>query len=262
MLGVLYGLYESVQIQARKIEVKDAAVPPSFSGKKIVFISDIHYGAMLSDIRMKRIKKLLEKIKPDILLFGGDYVVTNEKFIEPCFEILKNWKAPLGKFGVLGNHDHWASKEISEKGMKNAEIVNLDNKSVWINIGKDRIKIGGVGDFWNDKQDIHETIKDTVHDAIRDDFVILLSHNPDFVETLETDKIDYVLSGHVHGGQINFFGLWAPLTYSKHGQKFVKGFVKTEKTKVIVSKGAGVVGLPLRIFATPEIVEITLKKEK
>jgi len=254
----MYGLLESVLIKVRKIKLTDSAIPKNFHGKKIVFISDIHYGAMLSDIRMKRIKKLIDEINPDIILFGGDYVVTNEKFIKPVFKILKTFEAPLGKFGVLGNHDHWAGKKISEEGMKEAGIIALDNKSVWINLGTERIKIGGVGDFWNDTQNIDATIRDTVDDAVRDDFVILLSHNPDFVEKMETDKIDYVLSGHVHGGQINFFGLFAPITYSAHGQKFVKGFVETENTKVIVSRGACVIGLPLRLFARPEIVLLEL----
>jgi uncharacterized protein len=249
-----YGILESLFIQTRIIKIDELKVPSSFFGKKIVFITDIHYGSPLSGLQMKIILKRLKNIKPDIVLFGGDYVVTNKKFIKPIFQILKTIEAPLGKFGVLGNHDHWASQEISERAMEDAGIINLDNRSVWIKVGADQIKIGGVGDLWNDKQDIDATISDVE----KTDLVFLVSHNPDFAEKLDTDLIDYCLSGHVHGGQINFFGFFAPLTYSDHGQKYVKGFVKTDRAKVIVSKGVGVVNLPFRFFAHPEIVLLEL----
>ena len=98
-------------------------------------------------------------------------------------------------------------------------------------------------------QDINPTIKDTE----KNDFVILLSHNPDYIEKLQSDKIDLMLSGHTHGGQITFFGLFAPLIPSAYGQKYRTGLVETVQTKLLVSNGIRKVTPPVRFFARPQI---------
>jgi hypothetical protein len=68
-----------------------------------------------------------------------------------------------------------------------------------------------------------------------------------------------VLSGHTHGGQVTFFGLWAPYLPSDYGQKYRTGLVVTENTTVIVSNGIGTIFPPIRFFAPPQIVEIILQ---
>jgi hypothetical protein len=92
------------------------------------------------------------------------------------------------------------------------------------------------------------------------DFVILVSHTPDFAENLKTDKIDLMLSGHTHGGEVTFFGLWAPYIPSDYGQKYRTGIIKTDKTTVLVSNGIGNTFLPIRFFARPQINIIDLEK--
>jgi uncharacterized protein len=93
-----------------------------------------------------------------------------------------------------------------------------------------------------------------------DDFVILVSHNPDYAEELPPGAVDLTLSGHTHGGQITFFGLWAPYLPSDYGQRYRTGLVETENTTVIVSNGIGTIFPPIRFFAPPQIVEITLER--
>jgi predicted MPP superfamily phosphohydrolase len=73
-----------------------------------------------------------------------------------------------------------------------------------------------------------------------------------------TDKIDLVLAGHTHGGQVTFFGLWAPFTSSKFGQKYRTGIVETGRTRVIISNGIGTITPPVRFFARPQIIIIDL----
>ena len=64
---------------------------------------------------------------------GGDSIHRDPKYIEPCFEQLKGLKAPMGKFGVFRNHDHWESKEITLKNTEMAGIIALDNRAIWVN---------------------------------------------------------------------------------------------------------------------------------
>jgi predicted MPP superfamily phosphohydrolase len=92
------------------------------------------------------------------------------------------------------------------------------------------------------------------------DLVLLASHQPDFAEELQPGTVDLVLSGHTHGGQLTFFGLWAPRVNSDYGQKYRTGQVVTGVTTVIVSNGVGSIFPPFRFFARPQIVVITLKR--
>jgi predicted MPP superfamily phosphohydrolase len=163
----------------------------------------------------------------------------------------------LGKYGVLGNHDHWESADECKKEAKNADIELVDNRSKWIQKDGERIKIGGVGDLTEDIQNITPTIEDV---EIKD-FVILLSHHPDYVESIQKDKIDLVLSGHTHGGQCTVFGLWAPLVPSKFGNKYRTGMLEIDNTTLIVTNGIGTVTPPVRFFARPQIDIIYLKKK-
>ena len=104
--------------------------------------------------------------------------------------------------------------------------MDLNNRAVWINHHNQRIRIGGVGDLWRDSQDIQPTLAK----ASNNDFVILVSHNPDYVEELPNQTIDLVLSGHTHGGQVTLFGLWAPSIPSDYCQKYQYGFIRTHAT--------------------------------
>ncbi len=89
-------------------------------------------------------------------------------------------------------------------------------------------------------------------------YVILLTHNPDLAERVDLAGIDLVLAGHTHGGQITVFGLWAPFTSSRYGQKYRGGVTETDDTTVIVTRGVGTVRLPMRFFARPEITIVKL----
>lgn len=90
--------------------------------------------------------------------------------------------------------------------------------------------------------------------------MILLSHNPDYAEQLNTDLVDLQLSGHTHGGQVTLFGRWAPLLSSAYGQKYRSGVVSTAHTVVVVSKGIGTITPPVRLFCRPEIVLVRLSR--
>ena len=103
-------------------------------------------------------------------------------------------------------------------------------------------------------------VEPTLEETSSDDFVILLSHNPDYAEELPAEAVDLMLSGHTHGGQISFFGLYAFYLPSDYGQKYRTGVVENGSTTVIVSNGIGTASVPpVRFFARPQIVEITLR---
>ncbi|WHH58613.1 metallophosphoesterase [Petroclostridium sp. X23] len=251
-----YGLIEPYRIENKETYYAHNKIPEAFENFKIVFVSDIHHGIVYSSKRVRALVNRINLLKPDLILLGGDYV-DQKKYIQTLFKEMKNLEATHGVYGILGNHDHRAGAKILIDAMEKAGISCLDNKAVWLHRGRDRIRIGGVGDFWNDIQDVNPTIE-----GVDNEFVILLSHNPDYAENIKTDKIDLVLSGHTHGGQGTIFGLWAPFMTSRHGQKYRSGLVKLPYTEVLVSNGIGNVGcIPIRFFARPQINIIYLKRK-
>lgn len=255
-LLLLYTFIEPYWLELKETNIVNKDLPASFENVKIVFVSDIHHGLFFSRARVRNLVQEVNKLNPDIILLGGDYVQGDPKYIQPCFKELKNLKAAIGKFGVLGNHDHWESAELTRKFAGEANIRLLDNKAEWVYKNGERIKIGGVGDVFEDIQDINPTTSD----AGDRDFVILLSHNPDYAEEIKTHNVDLVLSGHTHGGQVTLFGLWAPVLPIEN-KKYRTGLVDTGYTKVIVSNGVGTITPPVRFFARPQINLIRLKSK-
>lgn len=261
---LIYAYYEARNIQLKEIVFSHKDIPDQFDGKKIIFISDIHTDKYFDGERIEELVKTINDRNPDLILIGGDNV-SAKAYIDTFIHTIKGLKSTYGVYTVLGNHDHWNGAERIKEGLLECGFAPCDNQSYWIRIANDSIKIGGVGDCWEDEQLIHNTISDVTDN----DFCILLSHNPDYMEMLDSNKVDLMLSGHTHGGQITLFGLWAPITPStahpqhiQTGQKYIYGFTSKNNTQLYTTSGIGMGGLPFRFFAQPEIVEITLKKER
>ncbi len=260
ILGILFLTYcylETYWIKIKKIELISNDIPKSFVGKKLVFVTDIHHGPFFSIERVRKLVKRINELQPDLILMGGDYVHREPKYIEPIFDEFKKLNSKYGIYAVLGNHDHWEDSELTRRMMIRNGIKVCDNKSYWIKIGDDSIKIGGVGDLWEDSQNLDSVI----NDLKKSDFSILISHSPDYLENLQTDLIDFTLSGHTHGGQMTFFGLWAPMLPSKYGQKYRYGLKRFGDMQSYISSGIGTITPPLRFFCRPEIVLIELQNE-
>jgi uncharacterized protein len=256
MLMIFFGAYSLIEpylIETKEIIIESDQIPAEFDGKRIVFLTDIHYGSFFSENRLNNLVNQTNELKPDMILLGGDYVTNDPSSVETVFSSLSNLNAPLGVYGVLGNND---PENNSIQAMQNAGITYIGNNAVWIGSNTSRIRVGGVGDM---DTDVPNQLP-TIDGVTPEDYVILVSHKPDYFEKISRSKIDLQLSGHTHGGQITFFGLWAPFINSKYGQKYVTGLKKSNNNTMIISNGIGMVWAPVRFFARPQIIVITLKR--
>jgi hypothetical protein len=235
-----------------------SAVPSHFDGVRIAFLADVHRGPYMWQSRLHSIIDRVNNLKPDLIVLGGDYVHLSGRYIAPAFAELARLHAPLGVYGVLGNHDHWEGAGQTRRAMARAGIVDLDNRAVWVWLGADRIRLGGVGDLQTDTQDLGPTLRGTR----TADFVVLVSHNPDYNARVPAGSVDLMLAGHTHGGQLTFFGRWAPFVPSKYGQRYRSGLVKAGPVPIIISNGVGTTTPPLRFFARPQIVLVTLARSR
>ena len=262
-----YGFVETYRVELKRYTYSSPDIPQAFDGARIVLLTDIHRGAFFSEKRVGRIVDQANALAPDLILLGGDYVYGNTDYESSCFSELARLEAPWGRFAVLGNHDYGEPQRLGGDDAKDpalaveaiaaAGIELLDDRGVWLEKDGERLRLGGVSDYQMADPDVEPTLEGTS----AEDFVILLSHNPDYAEELPAEAVDLVLSGHMHGGQISFFGLYAFYLPSDYGQKYRTGVVENGSTTVIVSNGIGnSIVPPVRFFAPPQIVEITLER--
>jgi predicted MPP superfamily phosphohydrolase len=252
-LAAGYGLFESSWVKIDRQTLPLARLPESFTGTTVAFLTDIHHGPFTTLDYVASIVRTTLALQPDLILLGGDYSLLDARYIRPCLDVLSSLQAPMGVYGVLGNHDYWHGLAQTTEGMAAAKITELTNRGVWLKKGSDRFRLAGLDDFWCGQINV----KEALGDAKPDDACLLLSHNPDYAERLHDSRIGLVLSGHTHGGQV-VFPWGAPVVPSNYGQKYLRGLVKAPETLVYVSRGLGTCGVPVRLASRPEINLITL----
>jgi predicted MPP superfamily phosphohydrolase len=253
-LGVAYPILEARWCRVARATIAVPRLPAPFVGTTIAFLSDTHHGPYVSLDHVRQAVDLANALEPDIVALGGDYVSKDRKYIAPGVGALGALHAPLGRFGVLGNHDVWEGSGETSEALAKAGIREVTNTGVWVERDGARLRLAGVGDLWTDSQDLNAALGDaTPHDA-----TILLSHNPDFAERVHDPRVSLILSGHTHGGQVVVPWWGAPYVPSAFGQKYLHGIVQGPSCPVFVSRGIGTTGPPVRFRCPPEVVFLTL----
>ena len=238
--------------------VKLAHLPAAFDGFRIAQISDIHLegGDMSTDL--PAICELVSAQKADAIVITGDYVTTPiEADGDALARGLMPLQAPLGAFGIMGNHDYWSgpSTQIVEEMLAPTPVRVLKNQThVWEKNGA-RLHLVGFDDFWGGTRDFDGMAAQIPDGAA----AIALGHEPDFaIEVAATKKFGLMLSGHSHGGQIALPG-GIPLHVPQYAHKFPRGWYEVNGMRLYTNRGLGTVGIPMRFCARPEISVFTLR---
>jgi len=234
-----------------EIEFQSENWPSELDGYRIAFMADMH---IISHESMRNVTDELNSRNIDLLLLGGDFYMHTDHYRGTLYEIAQTITVD-GIFGVEGNHDDYiqlfAAKETHA-------ITPLDNSGLQIREG---FYLAGVHDLWNRSPSVETAIRG----SNVDDFVLLISHNPDVVMTQPMAGVDLVLSGHTHGGHITFFGIPLYLlrgSITDYGMKFAHGFTHSpDGTPIYTSSGVGYHNLIPRIIARPEVVIFTMFNE-
>ncbi len=249
-----YGVFESGWLEIARPALALPRLPAAFDGTTVAFLTDIHHGPFTSLDYVNAVVRTTLALRPDLIVLGGDYSLKEEKYIRPCFDALAALKAPLGVYGVLGNHDYWHGLNETRDGFERSGIRELTNRGVWLERDGYRFRLAGVDDLWMGKVDVSAALGD----ATPEDACLILSHNPDLAEKLRDPRVGLMLSGHTHGGQVVFPG-GAPFVPSHYGQKYLKGLVRAPLTSVYVSRGLGTTSAPFRVGSRPELTLVTLQ---
>jgi predicted MPP superfamily phosphohydrolase len=246
------------RVVRRTIPLPNLPVP--FRGTTVALLADVHHGPFVPLAYIRHVVSMTNALRLDIVALLSDFVRRYDHYIAPGIESLGKLQRALGRFAVRGNHDNrnyygvHNLRPLSCAALAYAKLPDLNNRGVWIERGGTRLRICGVGDLSTDHQDLAMALAD----ATKRDAVLLLSHNPDFVETIRDHRVGLVLSGHTHGGQIILPGYGARVVPSRYGQKYLYGLVQRPTCPVFVTCGVGTITPPVRFLCRPDVVLITL----
>jgi predicted MPP superfamily phosphohydrolase len=238
-----------------KIQITLRGLPKVFNGFKIVQISDLHIGQLMTRSKLKEIVQQVNSLKPDLIAITGDLVDGSIKLLLNEVTPIKHLKAKKGVFFVTGNHEYYSGVENWISEIEKFGIKVLSNENIKINDGNDSFYIAGVND--HEAKRFGEKHAADFNKALsgldKNRKVILLAHQPIAVREAAEYGVDLVLSGHTHGGQI-----W-PFNYLVYFQQpYIKGFYAYKKTKLFVNQGTGCWGPPMRLGTKNEITEVIL----
>jgi len=248
-------LIERMTVLTNEYRIAVPNLPEAFSGFRIVQLSDIHYGRLTPLIFIKGIVERANDLKPDLIACTGDYVYrkSSSDEIDEVWQVLSRLSAPHGVWSVLGNHDHWSDAARADYWLKK-NGQDLRHKAVRIERNGQALWLAGAGDLMEDHRNL-----DQVLTKIPDrDCRIVLAHNPDTADSDYSRRIDLILAGHTHGGQVQipFYG---PPYLPVRNKNYVSGVVTTSRSsQMFISRGIGWSILPVRFNCYPEIAVLEL----
>ena len=234
--------------------------PQPLDGLRIAVISDIHADNwFITDKKLRTIVERTNQLQPDLIVILGDYMSSNGRVthrVEPevFAATLKDLHAPLGVYSVLGNHDWWYSGTKVRRALEHNGIKVLDNEAAQIDVRGTSLWLVGLADLWTRPQ----RIDDTVAKVPEGQPLIALTHNPDIFPNVP-QRVQLVLAGHTHGGQVRFPLIGSVVQSSEYGDRWERGHVFENNHHLFVTSGIGTSIVPVRFGLPPEIVLLTLK---
>lgn len=248
--------------RVKKYDFYSYDVPPAFDGFRIGFASDFHYESRFKRSHLDNAVRALKSMHPDVLLLGGDYRSPKGGDLDTLFSALGRVFTPYGTFGVMGNHDYaYCYSEVVE-AMKKNNVRLMEHQSYKLIKDGQHIIISGVRNPF----DLKKNGDSPSQHFSADDFVVLLTHTPDYAEDTNVSNANLVLAGHTHGGQVSLFKKYTPVKHSIYGNRFLTGQKENSKgTPIIITNGLGTSRLDVRLFTPSEVVLVVLhrvEKEK
>lgn len=269
------------RLEVDRMEVRSDRLPAAFDSLRVVQLTDIHIGSLVSPEReLGRLVDSVEALRPDLILFCGDLVnIRSTELDAPARRILGRLRAPLGVYSVLGNHDvgtyikdtvalpSATSRRQLVAAQRGMGWCVLEDSTLWLRRGGDSISLSGITFDPSLRERRHDRrlplprLDRLYRDIPADAWNITLTHLPQYWDAiLDSGRGDLTLAGHVHAMQlkVRLFGRsYSParLLYPRWSGRY------DERGRTLsICDGSGYVGYPLRLGAPPQITLITLRR--
>ena len=269
-------LVNRFRVQINEVEVEVAGLPDEFDGYRLLQISDLHTGTFGNDTTfLANLVSQANSLKPDGIAFTGDIVNSRSGELAPHTSTLSRLSAPDGVFAILGNHDYgdysdWPDSKAKEEDrqalrdmIRSMGWKLLLNQTDTLRRDSAIVAMIGVENVGDPPFHTYGSLYQACPTPDDGTFKILLTHNPAHWQNEIADdddiNIPLTLSGHTHAMQMTILG-WSPAVfrYKTWGGLYHD---KDSRHQLYVNIGAGTVGFPARIGATPELTLITLRKK-
>lgn len=264
--GIYYSRYiATTGLIIKEYKVSNEMIPSSFYGTKIIHISDLHYKTTVFKKDIEDMVNKINELNADIIvltgdLFDSDTVYSNQDF-EELSKSLSKLDANIGKFAITGNHDikftEW------ETTIKKSGFINLnDQYTLLYNKSLHPILIAGVSSNLKNRSEISKRMESTTKylSSIKGkeknnnipSYKILLIHEPDYIDDIDSEQFQLILAGHSHNGQIRIPKMGA-IVLPVGAKKYYKEYYSLNNTDLYISSGVGTSTIPYRLFNKPSI---------
>lgn len=234
-------------------EVRMAELPAPMDGTVVVAMSDLHLGSLIKEDWLAARISQVRDLHPDLVLLVGD--VFDGHGVSPTpqvIQLLHTLTAPLGVWGVLGNHEFYGGPQ-SIRALEDGGVRLLRNS--WAEVKPGLVLAGIEENTFSDKPEKAAGLIAKALSGRPPGATILLSHRPRQAADKAAEKgVGLMLAGHTHGGQI-----W-PFNYLvERFFPMLAGRYAVEGMPVLVCRGTGTWGARMRLWQPGEIMKITLR---
>jgi hypothetical protein len=245
---VITGIINFNTIRTSEYKIEVPARSSTLKHLKIAFVADFHLQKGTDVHFVERFARKIELIKPDLMIFGGDNVEGDreDENLQPYEEILASIKARFGVYAVLGNHEHYAGKNVGNFFNRSGMTVLSDS----IVFPGNLFNLAGRNDSHIRTRKTIGELLEPVNDSLP---LILIDHRPTETEEVSKTRVDVQLSGHTHNGQLFPVNLITRKVYILSW-----GYKKIRNTHFFVTSGIRLWGPPVRTTAKSEIMVIDI----
>jgi uncharacterized protein len=236
--------------------------PAALNGLRVGVMADLHSGVPHMGLdAIARAVARLNGAHPDVVVLLGDYVDASTLWggrlpPDAIAQQLAALDAPLGTYAVLGNHDWRAAPDRMWTALETAGITVLENRAVALDAAGGRLWVAGLADMRNRRPSVRLALRDVPDDPAQP--VLLLSHDPDMHPYVPA-RVALTLAGHTHFGQVAIPLLRRLAIPSYYGERYARRHHDADGRRLYVSSGVGTSGMPVRLFAPPEVVLLELR---
>ncbi len=273
LIGIIGLLYYSIKIEPRKIDISRhdvyfESLPHALEGAVICQVADVHITAW--ERNAAAIARAIESVHADLYVLTGDQIYLDSGTLAFC-----KWFDALGEniqpaVAILGNAENkpYVRRDHFEEEIAKRNLPLLNNRTAKIIVRGYPMQIVGSDDPHTNHSDMNKAFED----AEPDEWTLLLTHSPDGVAELRGERVDLILCGHTHGGQIRIPLIGSIAQNTKKVRGLVNGWytgaelsrkakVETGNAKLYVSRGLGMSRAALRFNSPPELALFTLHRK-
>ncbi|MGM7637322.1 metallophosphoesterase [Bacillus sp. Hm123] len=251
MIIFAYGLFNAYSPIVRTYQINVPKKQGNRESLRIAMASDMHFGTLSGTAHLKRLVQKVKAIEPDLILLPGDIIDDDlEAFTRKKMStIMSELQAPLGVYGVLGNHEYYGGQvaEFIEEMKKININILLDEK---LTIDHSFHLIGRKDKTDKNRQSFANLLTN-IDPAYP---IIAMDHQPFELKQAQESGVDILFSGHTHRGQM------APNhLITKKMYELDWGYLQKEQMHAFVSSGFGFWGPPIRIGSRSEILQVDVQ---